>query len=174
MERLIEQERTSQTRDPEREADAWVKRIAECVQKRSAYQDQQAAGLMTLEELGTRLRELDNARRAAERELAALKAHRRRVKDLEQDRNVLLEDTAAMVPEALNNLTGEEKNRIYQMLRIEVTPTAAGYDVSGALCTSANSPSQACERTRGALPEVVAGRRLVPMGTCPFSAILRS
>jgi hypothetical protein len=53
------------------------------------------------------------------------------VEDLEQDRDALLEDMAAMVPEALDNLTGEEKNRIYRMLRLEVTPTTEGYDVSG-------------------------------------------
>jgi hypothetical protein len=38
-----------------------------------------------------------------------------------------------MVPEALGSLTGEMKSRI---LRLEVTPTTEGYDVSGALCTS--------------------------------------
>ena len=137
MEHLIEQERTSRARDPEHEAEVWAQKIAECHQRRSAYQDQQATGLMTLEELGYKLKELDNARRAAERELAALKDHRRRVEEIENDRDALLEDMAAMVPEALDDLTGEEKNRVYRMLRLEVTPTAAGYDVSGALCISA-------------------------------------
>jgi site-specific DNA recombinase len=137
MESLIEQEQTSRTRDPEHEAEVWAQKIAECDQSRSAYQDQQAAGLMTLEELGSKLRELDNTRRAAERELVALKDHRRRVEDLEEDRDALLEDMARMVPAALDSLSGEEKNRIYRMLRLEVTPTAEGYDLSGALCTSA-------------------------------------
>jgi chromosome segregation ATPase len=137
MERLIEQERTLRARDPEHEAGTWAQKIAECDQRRSAYQDQQAAGLMTLEELGSKLRELDNTRRAAERELATLQDHQRRVEDLEQDRDALLEEMARMVPEALDSLTGEEKNRIYRMLRLEVTPTAEGYDVTGALCTRA-------------------------------------
>jgi site-specific DNA recombinase len=137
MESLIEQERTSRARDPEQEAEVWAQRIADCDQRRGAYQDQQAAGLMTLDELGSKLRELDNTRRTAERELAALKDHCKRVEDLEEDRDTLLEDMAAMVPEALDSLTGEEKNRIYRMLRLEVTPTSDGYDVSGAVCTSA-------------------------------------
>ncbi len=140
MEGLIEQERTSRTRDPVHEAEVWAQKIAECDQRRGAYQDQQAAGLMTLDELGSELREIDNIRRTAERELAVLKDHRRRVEDLEQDRDALLEDMVAMVPEALDSLSGEDKNRIYRMLRFEVTPTAEGYDVSGALWTSA-SPS---------------------------------
>jgi site-specific DNA recombinase len=137
MERLIEQEQTSRSRDPEHEAEVWAQKIADCDRRRSAYQDQQAAGLMTLEELGFKLKELGNARRAAERELAAIKDHRRRVEDLVKDRDTLLEDMAEMVPEALDSLTGEEKNKIYRMLRLEVTPTAEGYAISGALCTSA-------------------------------------
>jgi hypothetical protein len=56
---------------------------------------------------------------------------------------------AEMVPEALDGLTGEEKNRVYRMLRLEVAPRPEGYDVSGALCAGAtpsgrssqNSPS---------------------------------
>jgi hypothetical protein len=41
-----------------------------------------------------------------------------------------------MIPEAFDSLTGEEKSRVYRMLRLEVTPTTDGYDVSGAICTS--------------------------------------
>jgi hypothetical protein len=58
-------------------------------------------------------------------------------RELERDRDALLESMAGMVPEALDTLTGEEENRIYRMPRLEVTPTTEGYDVSGALCASA-------------------------------------
>ena len=92
---------------------------------------------MTLEELGSKLRELDNTRTTAGWELATVRGRRQHVEELEQNRDALLESMAGMVHEALNALTGEEKNRIYRMLRLEVTPTAGGYDVSGALCTSA-------------------------------------
>jgi hypothetical protein len=82
MERLIEEERTSQAQDPEHEAELWAQKIADCARQRSAFQDQQAAGLMSLEELGSKLQDLDNTRRIAEQELAAVKDHRRRVQDL--------------------------------------------------------------------------------------------
>jgi hypothetical protein len=59
MDRLIEQERNSKRGDPEREAQAWAETIIKCVRLRNAYQDQQAAGLMTLEELGSKLKDLD-------------------------------------------------------------------------------------------------------------------
>ena len=109
MERLIEEERTSQAQNPEHEAELWAQKVDDCAQRRSAYQDQHAAGLMSLEELGSKLRDLDNTCRIAERELAALKDHRRRVQDLEQDRDALLESMAEMVPEALDSLTARRR-----------------------------------------------------------------
>jgi hypothetical protein len=136
MEALIEQEQATEPRDLEREAKVWTKKLAECTRLRSAYQDQQAAGLMTLQELGAKLEELENGRREAKRELTALKAHQQRVEELEKDRDALLQSMSEMVPGALENLDGEEKNRLYRMLRLEVTPSEEGYELSGAFCTS--------------------------------------
>ena len=134
MERLIDEERVAANRgDPESTAKAWADKAAECVRLRAAYQDQQAAGLMTLEELGSKLSELDEMRRHAERELSALQDHQERVEQLEADRDVLLEEIAETVPVGLDTLTGEERNKVYRMLRLEVTPTPEGYSITGAL-----------------------------------------
>jgi hypothetical protein len=92
---------------------------------------------MTLEELGTKLEELENTRSTAEREPIVLRDHHRRVRELERDRDALLESMADTVPQALDDLTREEKSRIYRMLRLEFTPAPEGYEVSGALCTDA-------------------------------------
>ena len=136
MEALIEQERASEPRDLDREAKVWKKKLAEYTRLRSAYQDQQAVGLMTLQELGTRLEELENKRNTAERELSSLRSHQQRVEKLEEDRDALLQSRSEMVPGTLDDLDGEEKNRLYRMLRLEVTPSEEGYKVSGAFCTS--------------------------------------
>ena len=136
MEALIEQERATEPRDLEREAKVWTKKLAEYTRLRSAYQDQQAAGLMTLQELGAKLEELEEGCREAERELMALRSHKQRVENLEKDRDALLQSMSEMVPGALENLDGEDKNRLYQMLRLEVTPSEEGYELSGAFCTS--------------------------------------
>jgi hypothetical protein len=103
---------------------------------RTAYQDQQAAGYMTLTELGAKLRETESTRRLAKAELEHLLAHKERVEELEQDRDALLESYAETAPDALDNLSGEERNRMYGMLRVEVTPASEGLEISGALCTS--------------------------------------
>ena len=137
MDRLIEQERNSSRGDPEREAQTWAETIAKCARLRSAYQDQQAAGLMTLEELSSKLSDLKEMRMHAERELAALRDSQARVEEVELDRDTLLESLSGHIPESLDRLDAEERNTVYRMLRLEVTPTPEGhYKVTGAFCTA--------------------------------------
>jgi hypothetical protein len=135
LEELIEQEREAARDDRRREAKLWEERIAECVRLRGAYQDQQAAGLMTLEELASKLAKLEEPRRVAEAELAALGAREERVRELEADRDTLLASYAEVVPEALDSLSGEERMRVYEMLQLEVRPNPEGYEVNGAFCS---------------------------------------
>jgi site-specific DNA recombinase len=135
LEVLIEQERDAAHGDPGREARLWEEKIAECSRLRNAYQDQQAAGLMTLEELGSKLAKLEETRRVAEAELAALDAREERVRELEADRDALLDSYAEVVPEALDSISGKERMRVYEMLQLEVKPDPEGYEVSGALCS---------------------------------------
>ncbi len=42
---------------------------------------------------------------------------------------------AEVVPSALESLMGEEKNKLYRMLRLEITPSNEGYEVSRAFHT---------------------------------------
>jgi hypothetical protein len=64
-----------------------------------------------------------------------IKNRRERVEELEKDRDILLKSMANRVPRALYDLTGEEKHKLYQMLRIEVAPCEEGYTVNDAICT---------------------------------------
>jgi flagellar motility protein MotE (MotC chaperone) len=134
IEELIKQEREAVHSDPKREATPWEEKIAECSRLRSAYQDQQAAGLMTLEELASRLARLEETRRVAEAELKALEAREERLRELETDRDALIASYAKTVPEASDELSGEERMRVYRMLRLEVRPDPKGYEFSGTLC----------------------------------------
>ena len=137
MDRLIEQERNNRRGDSDREAQVWAETITKCARLRNAYQDQQAAGLMTLEELGSKLKDLDETRLHAERELRALKDLQARVEELEADRDTLLESISGQIPESLDSLDGEERHTDYRMLRLEVTPTPdGGYRLAGAFCTT--------------------------------------
>ena len=136
MNRLLEQELSERGSDPQREAEVWAKKLAECDRWRSAYQDQQATGLMTLGELGSRLKELNLTRELAHAEMGRLQRRRESVEELERDRDAVIESYAGMLPGALECLSGEERRRLYGMLRLEVAPAPDGLEVSGALSTS--------------------------------------
>jgi hypothetical protein len=71
MQQLIEQECSAGSSDTTEEIAAWTERLEECERLRRAYQDQQAAGPMTLEELRERLEELEDAHKLARVELDA-------------------------------------------------------------------------------------------------------
>ena len=133
MEALIDREREAGMRRPTEEAATWAEKLEECERLRSAYQDQQAVGLMTLEELGSKLKGLEETRRLTQAELAAVQARKRRVEELERDRDALLDSWVGAVPETLDKLSGEERNKVYRKLRLEVTPSTDGFDVTGAL-----------------------------------------
>jgi hypothetical protein len=79
---------------------------------------------------------LEETRRTAEVELAALDAREERVRELEADRDALVASYAEVVPEALDGLSGEERMRVYETLQLEVKPDTEGYEVSGAFCSS--------------------------------------
>jgi site-specific DNA recombinase len=83
LQAMIERKKEMLRGDPGREAAAWVKKLDEFKRLRAAYQDQQAAGLMTLDELAVRLSELEDARAAAERELAKVQRARAEIETLE-------------------------------------------------------------------------------------------
>jgi len=84
---------------------------------------------MTLGEFGSKLkRSQEETRRLARAELVALRAGVARTEELERDRDALLEAWADALPEALHGLTGQERNKVYKMLRLEVTPTTCFQD----------------------------------------------
>jgi site-specific DNA recombinase len=127
LEKLMARERQSSLRgDPELEKKAWMDKLADTDRLRSGYQEQAAKGLMTLDELAARLRELEGTRRTAEQELAILKNRRQSIERLERDKDLLLDHYAAMAPEALGSLTPEERHQVYKTLRLKVIAHLGG------------------------------------------------
>src|SRR5215217_3246497 len=72
LQALIQREVEEVRESPNLLAEKLTEKLSENARLRSAYQDQQAAGLMTLEELASRLEELDSTRKVLEAELASL------------------------------------------------------------------------------------------------------
>jgi site-specific DNA recombinase len=131
LERMIELEREG-TRDPDREANALLDQLTKVERKRSAYQDQQAEGLLTLEELRAKLAGLEEARESVRRELVAINGRRENIAQLERDKDALLEHYTSIAPGALGSLTSEERHHTYRILRLRayLVPDG-GIEISG-------------------------------------------
>src|SRR5918997_1774083 len=87
LDTMIEQERSGMRGDPEGETRSWLEKLAEADQMRAGYQELAAKSLMTLDELGERLEQLDETRKTVHKELEALKTRRETVEALERDRD---------------------------------------------------------------------------------------
>ena len=83
MDRLVQEERPTQIGDPEQEAGTWTQKIDERDHLRAGYQNQQAAGYMTMNELCAKLKELEGVRELAQVELKNLLAREERIEELE-------------------------------------------------------------------------------------------
>jgi len=140
IERMIAQERAGTKVDPEQEKNMWAEKLNQLDTKRLRYQEMAAEDLLTFEELRAKLAELQERREAIELELEHLRNRKEHIQELEKDRDALLESLAKMIPAGLNTLSGLERNKIYRMLHLTVTPAPEGYEVSGAFCTTEPCP----------------------------------
>ena len=124
---MIELERGQGRRgDPDKEAKLWAEKLAEVDGKRARYQEMVAEDLISFEELRAKLTDLEETRKTAERELAALESHEEYVRDLERDRDALLDSLEVSAPEKLDALALEERHQFYKMLRLTVAVAKDG------------------------------------------------
>jgi hypothetical protein len=140
LERMMEEKRKDLRGNPEQEAKAWLDKLAEADRMRTGYQELAAKGLMTFEELGARLKDLEDTRRLAQRELELLEGRRAELRHLERDVDALLETYAETVPGKLDDLTPEQRHHAYKMLGLGcVLRTEGPPELSGVFV--ANTPN---------------------------------
>jgi hypothetical protein len=145
LDEMIDREREELRGDPYQQAKAWADKLADVGMKRARFQDMAAEGLITFDELRERLAQLEDNRKVADWELSKLECRRERIAQLEEDKSRLLEDFAGIVPEAVVTLTGEKRQRIYNLLRLRVTIGVDGeIEVRGAIeedfCIAGDQP----------------------------------
>ena len=100
--------------------------------KRARYQEMAAERLIDFEELRARLAALEDTRKTAERELRALQTFTERLAQPERDGDSSLDSYAGALPEAIDALEPEERNRVYGTIGMEahLTPDCS-FEVSG-------------------------------------------
>src|SRR5215204_6578542 len=135
MDALIERKRAELRGDPDREAREWLERLAEVDQERHGYLKLAATGRMSEEEFGEILADLEETRRTVKGELETIGGRREEIEQLERDRDAIKASWSATVPGNLDRLTPEGRNELYHKLRLEISPTEDGYEITGPFCT---------------------------------------
>jgi DNA repair exonuclease SbcCD ATPase subunit len=95
-------------------------KLSEIWHKRANVQELAADGLMTKEELRSKLDNLELAREAAERELRLARERSERLSALERDAEDLLKAYEKTCIEALDELSPEEKREVYKLLDLTI------------------------------------------------------
>ena len=131
---MVELKRTSGVRgDPEREAKAWLDKLAEVDRKRSGYFDLAADGIIDRHDLRAKLAALEETRETAQRELESLSRRREEIEELERDRNALLDSLETVAPDVLDALAPEQRHHVYRILQLKVLTYPDGtLEVNGA------------------------------------------
>jgi hypothetical protein len=104
LERMIEQERSKASRNSDREAALWASKLEQLERKRSSFQDMAAEGLITFDELRSKLEMLQKDHARTKGELESVLHRKQSIAALEADAGKLLDAYASIVPERIRTL----------------------------------------------------------------------
>ncbi len=153
LQKMLEKEQETSAVDHGEEAHVWREKLSEIGRKRANFQDLAAEGLMTREELRSKLDNLELARETAERELWLVSERSERLSALERDAEDLLEVYEKRCVEALDDLSPEERREVYKLLDLTVETHPDGrLEAAWALNASVSK---------------IRGRSRPPCGLCP-------
>lgn len=164
LQKMLEKEQETPAVDHREEAHVWREKLSEIGRKRAGFQELAAEGLMTREELRSKLDTLELARKVAERELRLAHERSERLSALERDAEHHLEAYEKWCVEALADLSPEERREVCQLLDLTVEAHPDGRpEAAWALNASVSKvtpPSRrACGRCRRTLRPRACSRR---------------
>jgi hypothetical protein len=117
LEKMLENERQPSAGEDET---SWLNRIAEIDLKQERLLDLHLNGDITTEQFHSKSEELKEAHLAAEGQLEAARSRRSRLKDIERSKETLISHYASLVPSGLQELTPDERRRVYRMMHLRV------------------------------------------------------
>ena len=145
LEKMLENERQPSVGE---DGASWLRRIAEIGLKQERLLDLHLGGDITTEQFRAKSAELEEARAAAEGQLEAARSRLVRLKDIERSKEALISHYASFVPQALSELSSEEKNQIYKMMHLQILAQRDGTLIADWGCNVLPQPPGSC-RTLG-------------------------
>jgi hypothetical protein len=118
LERMLESEREPSGGEDEA---SWLRRLSEINVKQERLLDLHLQGDITTTQFRSKSEELKMARVAAEDQLEAARSRLSRLKDIERSKEVLISHYSSLVPSGLQELSPEERRRVYRMMNLRVS-----------------------------------------------------
>jgi DNA repair exonuclease SbcCD ATPase subunit len=106
--------------DPNKEARRLAERLQKLERRRSGYLDQEADGLMSREELRTKLAEVDRQREEFRQALHETQDRQQTIKKLEFERDHNLDLVESLQGITYVTASPQDRHRIYKALRLQV------------------------------------------------------
>jgi len=123
---MIEQEKALVSQGPADDSEAWLKKLTGLEVQEERLLDLYLESKLEMDRYEKRVAQINQSRSAVEKELERIKDRVARVDQLERDRDAVLNDYCRIVPEQLDALEPEERNRIYKMLDLTVLADEKG------------------------------------------------
>jgi hypothetical protein len=120
LDKMVEQEKASISRGPRDDSQTWLKKLSGLEAQEERLLDLYLENKLEMDRYENRLAQIKQSRKTIQEELSRIESKAARVDRLERDRDTLLTYYSRIVPEQMNALEPEERNRIYKMLNLTV------------------------------------------------------
>ena len=145
LERMLEDERQASSGEDEA---SWLRRISEVDGKQERLLNLHLDGDITAAQFRAKSAELSQARVAAEGQLEVACSRLARLEDLRRSRDELVSHYASLVLSQLQELTPEDRRRVYKMMSLRVLAHPDDTLIADWGCNDASTPLDSC-RTQG-------------------------
>lgn len=127
---------------------SWLRRLSDIDRKQERLLDLHLDGGITTAQFRAKSAELKEARATVESQIEASRSRLARIEDVERDKDALISHYASLMPQGLADLSPEERNRVYKMMRLRVLTDREGKLTAEWGCNVLTTPLGSC-RTQG-------------------------
>jgi hypothetical protein len=120
LDEMLRQEEALASRHPDREEEGWLRKLFELETQEERLLDLYLEGTLEADRYESRVSQIKRSRRTIEDELGRINDRAAHIERLKHDRDALLSHYSRIVPEQLEALEPDERNRVYKMLRLTV------------------------------------------------------
>jgi hypothetical protein len=120
LDEMLRQEEALAPRYPNEDTDSWLKKLSELEAQEERLLDHYLEGKLEVDRYESRISQIKRDRRTIEDELGRINDRAAHIEHLKHDRDALLSHYSQIVPEQLDALEPNERNRVYKMLGLTV------------------------------------------------------